>query len=419
MTAIPSEKLERLAKLARLLAGEPDGHAFLREVVRAAAELTGSETAALLDYDPDTARLGFAALPGEAPETLSNYHLPANASLEGWAARSGLPVLVPDVSRDERHFREVDNLRVPARSLLAVPVSYHDQVLGVLEALNKKGGAVFDEGDTRILETLAALAASVFQSEMLQRRIQQSLEEVTRLDRLKSDFIGISSHELRTPLGLILGHATFLREMLGEAYAEQVDAIIRNAGRLKDIIENLSNVDNYESGTARVRVRQVSMREIITEVAASFEPLARQKNIELKTELSAGELLVEAEGGKIAIALSNLVKNALTFTPDNGHVLITAEAVPGHIRVSVKDDGIGIPAAELQRIFERFFQVESHLTRRHGGMGLGLSVARAMIEMHNGRIWAESAEGRGSTFSFLLPVERPTTPRQSPFRSQP
>ena len=182
------------------------------------------------------------------------------------------------------------------------------------------------------MDTLAALAASALNNVMLEREIRHSLEEMTRLDRLKSDFIGISSHELRTPLGLILGHATFLREMLDEKYSEQVEAIIRNATRLKEIIEELSSVDNYQTGSARVRHRKVSVRSVVEEVALSFEPFAREKSIGLKTDLPVDELLVEAESGKVAIALSNLVKNALTYTNENGHVLIRAESVPGHVR---------------------------------------------------------------------------------------
>ena len=204
------------------------------------------------------------------------------------------------------------------------------------------------------------------------------------------------------------------RSLVGSQYSEQLDAIIRNATKLKEIIEDLSSVDNYQSGLARIRQRQVSIARVVEEVAISFREAARQKGVSLRTNISGGELLVEADANKIAIAISNLVKNAVTFTDQGGHILISAETVPGYIKVSVIDDGIGIPPSDLPRIFERFFQVESHLTRRHGGMGLGLSVAKAMIEMHGGRIWAESVAGRGSNFTFLLPITpqqtRPVTP---------
>ncbi len=412
--------MERLAELVRGLGTAPDRAAWLRDLASAAAQMTGSEAASLLDFDRETGRLRFLVMPPSAPELAASFHLPVDSTPEGWVVRSSSPANIPDLGQDERHFPLADAARgITARSLLAVPVKYQGEVLGVLEVLNRREKGPYTPSQVLTLETLAALAAGALRNDRLEKRIQQSLDEIAQLDRLKSEFIGISSHELRTPLGLILGHATFLREMLDERYSEQVETIIRNASRLKEIIESLASVDNYQSGTARVRLRRVSMQEIIGEVASSFEPLAREKGIELRADVPAGELWVEAEGSKVAIALSNLVKNALTFTDKGGHVLITAEAVPGHVKVSVVDDGIGIPASELSRIFERFVQVESHLTRRYGGMGLGLSVARAMIEMHNGRIWAESSEGRGSTFSFLLPIERPTVPVKSPFTVQP
>jgi signal transduction histidine kinase len=226
------------------------------------------------------------------------------------------------------------------------------------------------------------------------------------LDRLKSDFIAITSHELRTPLGLILGHATFLREIIGDQYHDQLDTIIRNATRLKDIIENLSSMDNYESGAARIRQNKVSIGRVVEDVVASFGDMAKQKQINLKADVGMADLLVEADGSKIAIAIGNLVKNAITFTDKGGNILVKSEleSEPGYIKVSVQDDGVGIPAKDLPRIFERFFQVESHLTRRHGGMGLGLSVAKSMIEMHGGRLWVESVEGKGSNFIFTLPL---------------
>jgi signal transduction histidine kinase len=208
-------------------------------------------------------------------------------------------------------------------------------------------------------------------------------------------------------LGLILGHATFLRELVGNDYSEQVDAIIRSATRLKEIIESLSTVDNFQTGGASLRSRKVSVIRIIEDVSASFRDMAVQKGITLNVDVDRNQdLLVDADGSKIAIVLSNLVKNALTFTNHGGHVTIHGSLESDFVRVAVKDDGLGIPVNELPHIFERFYQVESHLTRKHGGMGLGLSVAKVMVEMHGGRIWVESTEDVGSTFIFLVPLEK-------------
>jgi signal transduction histidine kinase len=225
---------------------------------------------------------------------------------------------------------------------------------------------------------------------------------------LKSNFIGITSHELRTPLGLILGHATFLRETIGDEQREPIDTIIRNATRLKEIIESMTEVDNYESGVARIRQKTISISRIVKDVVASFQDMAAGKNITLQADIQDDELQVEADANKITVAISNLIRNAITFSNEGGLVQVSVESVTGHVQVSVSDNGIGIPVYDIPHVFDRFFQVESHLTRHHTGMGLGLSVAKSMIEMHGGRIWVESEEGKGSTFSFLLPL-RPKT----------
>ncbi len=406
MSLKPNQRLERLTNLTCSLSAAQEVDSYLQTLLSAAVELTDSETASILEYDRQADELHFRAVPWFHRDSLTPIHVPMDTSAAGWVVRKAAPLMIADVRADERHFRQVDAAsKYETRSLLAIPLKHRDKVVGVFEALNKANDAHYTEDDLTILETLGSLAVAAMQNDLLEQRAQTSSREMMELDRLKNGFIAITSHELRTPLGLILGHATFLRELLNGQYSEQVDAIIRNATKLKDIIENLSNVDNYQTGLARIRQRQISMARIAEEVADSFQETAKQKGVLLKTDLGQNELLIEADGSKIAIALSNLVKNAITFTDQGGHVFITTQAVPGYVKVSVMDDGLGIPPEDLSHIFERFFQVESHLTRRHGGMGLGLSVAKAMIEMHGGRIWAESVIGKGSTFTFLLPLD--------------
>jgi len=241
--------------------------------------------------------------------------------------------------------------------------------------------------------------------------------ELAELERLKTDFIAITSHELRTPLGLILGHATFLRELVGEQHAEQLDTIVRNATKLKDIVENLADVDNYRTGSARVRSNKASMTRIVEDVLLTFQDEAKSRNITLTAAMNDTPNYIDGDTVKLNIALSNLVKNALQFTDSGGYVKITMEEDSGYLKIAVADNGIGIPPRDLSRVFERFFQVEVHLTRRHTGMGLGLAVTKAMIELHGGRIWAESEVGKGSTFTFLLPIqqEAPVPVATSPF----
>ncbi len=274
----------------------------------------------------------------------------------------------------------------------------------MLEVVNKTEQANYTEEDRLILETLASQAAMAIQNLRLVNMVDHSQEQITQLDRMKSSFIGIASHELRTPLGLILGYATFLREVIQPEYRPQLDIIHRNAMRLKEIIDNLANMDNLQRGVASVRARTISIKRLIEEAVESFHQEAKNKRITLRFDLPQDDLAMEGDSPKISIALGNVISNAITFTNPGGEINIVAGSIPGYVKVSVIDDGIGIPARDLPHIFERFYQVESHLTRSHGGMGLGLSVSKVMVEIHGGRIWAESVEGKGSNFIFLLPT---------------
>jgi signal transduction histidine kinase len=398
------DHLERLLEVVRGLTTAPDLETFLQTIISEATELTNSELASILEYDESAEELRFLAMQWFERDLLRPMGVPLEGSAAGWVYRRGQPLIIQDVRKDQRHFNLVDRMtNHQTQTLVAVPLMVRGEVVGVLEALNKKDDAHYTEEDLTILETLGALAAQAMQNVDLMRKVRASRVQLAELERLKADFIAITSHELRTPLGLILGHATFLRELAGGQYDEQLDAIIRNATKLKEIVENLSDVDNFQNGSARVKGDRVSMYKIGEDVVSLFREEAEQKNITLKLEPASQPYYLHADQVKITIALSNLVKNAIQYTEAGGNVNVKVEEDSGYIKVTVSDNGIGIPARELPRIFDRFYQVETHLTRRYGGMGLGLSVAKAMIELHGGRIWAES-EGRGSRFTFLLPM---------------
>jgi signal transduction histidine kinase len=277
--------------------------------------------------------------------------------------------------------------------------------IGVLEAVNKLGDVNYTGADQASLETLAAQAAITIENARLMTKLQDANQELVRLDRMKSDFIAIASHELRTPLGLILGHATFLTELVEEQHQDQIEVIIRSAERLKAIVEDLARISHQEEGQSRVTHQPFSVSDLVISVVGRFGELANEKKIDLGADVPSNDrLLVEGDREKIEIVLTNLIRNSLIFTDEGGEVGVKAEASDDYVRVFVVDSGIGIPERDVDRVFERFYQVESHLTRKHGGMGLGLSIAKAMVEMHHGQIWCESKERVGSLFCFMLPV---------------
>ncbi|NCP85954.1 MAG: hypothetical protein CO094_05470 [Anaerolineae bacterium CG_4_9_14_3_um_filter_57_17] len=399
-------RLKRLLRLGREMSVTLELRSLLHAVLNAAIDLTASETASVLEYDEAGRVLRFVALPRQHRKNLEGMIVPLEGSLAGMALRERQPVSVNDVAQSLEHFKGSDELSgYVTRSVLAVPLLAGDRPVGVLEVVNKRGQANYNGDDATILESLASQLALAFENDSLRRQVAGIREDAARLDRMKGNFIAITSHELRTPLGLILGHSTFLREIVGVEYREQLDTIIRSATRLKEIIESMTSVDNVQNGTSVVQRRAVSVRKILQEQIQRIQPELAPKNLNLRADVSQHDLMVEGDAEKIGSALSNLLKNAVTFTNPGGHVFVVAEQLPGYVKVSVIDNGIGIPAKDLPHIFERFYQVESHLTRKHGGMGLGLSVARMMAEMHGGSLSVESVEGKGSNFTLLLPLD--------------
>ncbi len=401
------QQLQRLLEISRTLASTLELPALLHSIVNVACELTESEAASILLYDPTAGELRFET--GTSPQrgSLNKVSVPLDSSVAGRVFRKARPVVIQDAASDPRVYREVDQtLGFQTRSILAVPLLVRQEPIGAIEAVNKVGDRHYTEDDLAILETLAAQAAVAIENARLLARLQDANAELMRLDRMKSDFIAIASHELRTPLGLILGHSTFLKELMPAEYSEQMDVIVRSATRLKSIVEDFSAISHKDSGQSRVRRAPFSVGQLVQDVTQRFHEEAARKKIELGFDVPEDDaLFIEGDRDKIDIVLTNLIRNALTFTDPAGQVGVKAEAIPGFVKVFVVDTGIGIPADQLERVFDRFYQVESHLTRRHGGMGLGLSIARSMIEMHSGQIWCESREGTGSLFCFMLPID--------------
>ena len=404
----------QLQAVIRSLETATDFEQALGLILSAAAELTDSQAASILEFDEVTNHLRYLVSSLPHSEQLKNISIPLEVSTASWTFCNNQALIVPDLREDPRYFPATDQITgFNTNSTLTVPLPCLGNILGVLEVVNKTNSAHYTEEDVTILATLAFYSGMLLWNSVLERRIQSTREEVAELDRLKKNFIAITSHELRTPLGLILGHATFLRETQEESNREQVDVIIRNATKLKEIIEELTNIDNYETGLATIRHNAISLKHIIEDVTSSFQDMAKRKDITLDVKLGEKDVFIDADLNKISIVLSNLIRNAITFSNENGKVKVLMETVQEHVNVSVIDNGIGIPAQDLTSIFDRFYQVESHLTRSHNGMGLGLSVARAMIEMHGGRIWVESVEGKGSKFTFTLPI-RPESKQDNP-----
>jgi len=399
------QQLERLLEVSRTLSSLLELEPLLQMIIDAASDLTYSQESSILLYDDLEGDLKFEAAPWFKSSQMQELRVPIEGSIAGEVFTFGEPVVVRDAVADGRIFRAVDeHTGFETHSLLSVPLKVEEVCFGVLTAVNKYGGH-FTSEDQYILETLASQAAVAIQNAKSLIEIQKAYEELADLDQMKTDFIAITSHELRTPLGLILGHATFLQDALGDDQREQMAVIIESALRLKEIIEDLSKVDNYRTGAAVLNWETVDLGVLVRRVSAGLMRLAEDYRVRIEFQLPGRPLVISADGEKLGLALSHIIRNGIMYNNPGGQVTISVEKAAGFAQFRVVDDGIGIPQEEQEKVFERFYQVENHMVRRRGGMGLGLSVAQLMVEMHQGRILLESEPGVGSTFTVLIPMD--------------
>ncbi len=240
-------------------------------------------------------------------------------------------------------------------------------------------------------------------------RLNQSNLELLEMDRLKSDFIGIVSHELKTPLTTLMGYNEYLQGgklgPLSDQQTRAVEAMARSLKKLHRQISELLDFTRLESGKLTVDPEPFPLKPLVEEVLGGQSVLLEKKGLQAEAAIPR-DLAVNADRARIAQVLDNLLVNAIKFT-EKGGIRVCAEprSADGMATVKVSDTGIGIPEEALPRVFDRFFQVETaDVTKRQAGMGLGLSIVRAILAAHGGKISVESRVGKGTTFSFSLPL---------------
>jgi signal transduction histidine kinase len=237
-------------------------------------------------------------------------------------------------------------------------------------------------------------------------------ETARELDRMKSEFVAVVSHEVRTPLTSIQGS---LELVLDERYFEMVPKmreLLRicqtNVERLRLLINDILDFSKIEASRLSLNFAPMQMGELAAEVVASVEALAGQKGIVIRVDAAEDLPAVHADRIRVGQVLGNLLGNALKFTPEGGHVDVIVDAAPeGGVQCVVSDSGAGIAPEDLGKLFQKFQQIDSSLTRKQGGTGLGLVISKGLVEGHGGRIWVESEVGVGSRFCFSLPLVPP------------
>jgi PAS domain S-box-containing protein len=322
-------------------------------------------------------------------------------------ALSGESVLVPEITPamlklaiiNEEHGRIVEAIH--PRSVVAVPLRVGERVLGVLSLYWSESDRHFTEDDLALIEELARRASLAVDNARLFHHAQQAT-------RARDEMLGVVAHDLRNPLNTITMGASLLLETLPEtppALRRQADMVRRAADRMNRLIQDLLDVRRIESDRLTIEPRCATVRGLLCEAADMLRPIAQAASLELLADARRDLPPVMADGGRIQQVLSNLIGNAVKFTPAGGTITLSAESLGTEVRVDVADTGPGIPADQIPHIFGRFWQAK-RVDRR--GIGLGLAIAKGIVEAHGGRIWVESQVGAGSHFYFTLPIA-PTT----------
>ncbi len=349
----------------------------------------------------------------------------AGEGIVGWAVKQATPVNLPDATQDAR-FKMLDRSHAP-RSLLVIPLATPQRVVGAM-SLGRGAVAPFTNLDAALIRVLTNQAAIALENARLYDSLRRQLEQIEaqrqelvianaqmqEVSRLKSEFLANMSHELRTPLNAIMGFSELLKDNLAGALTEQqrydcLRTIHTSGQHLLALINDVLDLSKIEAGRMDLMCEAFLVEPALREVLNVIRALALKKEIEITIAVHPEDATANADKSKIKQVLYNLLSNAIKFTPQGGHVTVTARAEGKFVRITVADTGIGIPPEHHGRIFTAFYQVQGGDNREYQGTGLGLALSKRLVELHGGRIGFESEPGRGASFSFTVPLAEGVT----------
>jgi len=397
------KSLLRLVELSVTLNSTLDLDELLQKITATATELLECEAASILLYDEQNPRLYFAAATGSDPAQLAEVPVPIDSSLAGTIFRTSQPIILNNAGQDPRHYSLVsDHIKFKVSSMLGVPMPIKERTMGVLEAVNKREGG-FTDGDVAILSVIAAHAAIAIDNARLLRATQQALEKVKVTNQIKSNFLALASHELRTPLSVIMGYASFLQEGASAEATGHVNHVMGAAAQMRSVLDQMNNLTLLQADEMEMRQMKISIQSVLNFALDEIKYAAARRDMRLVLDFQDDPIYVNVDPEKTALAFVNLLNNAIRFSAQESEITIGAIQQEKQVLVWVQDHGIGIPADKLQKVFEEFYQIEPPHTRHYGGLGIGLTIAKGLIETQGGSIWAESdGEGQGSTFKVML-----------------
>ena len=423
--------LSAFTRLSNILSSCADAAEIPHRIVKIFIDSFNFEQCSIMLYDRANDLLVHAAGAGQMDyfETLEGRHhikeglsIKPGAGAAGTAAKTMAPVIINDIAVDSAF---VKYSRGPSQgSVACIPMLYQGRLIGVVNFSHPSPGFF----DGQILRALVPMVNAVgqiiemanLQSELsaINSSLQKTVKEKTRdlemtneklhnANRLKDDFISNISHELRTPLTSIIGFARLIIDFHGMEEDERssyLKIIMDRAQALEKLLSDLFDLSRIESGNMPMTIDRVNIGELAARCVEHFRLSAEGNGIGIGAHIDQRPLLLHCDSHKLMQALSNLIHNAIKYTGQGGSIEVLVKELPQEIMVSVTDTGIGIDSSQHGIIFERFRQAENRRNKA-GGAGIGLNLAKQIIELHGGKIWVESDPGKGSTFSFCLPLE--------------
>ena len=407
-------ELTALGSVSQAVSSTLDLETVLATIVSHAVQLSGTDCGVIYEYDEAKEEFHLRAshrMEEEVVESLRAAPIRLGQGATGRAATTRAPIQVPDIS-DQREYtgtRVRPTLtRLGYRSLLSVPLLREQQIMGGLTVWRRQSGE-FKPEVINLLQTFATQSVLAIQNARLFREIEDKSRQIEAANRHKSEFLANMSHELRTPLNAIIGFSEVLGERLfgelNEKQAEYTDDILTSGRHLLSLINEILDLSKVEAGRMELELATFDLPLAIDNARTFVRERATKHGINL--DVTIDERLGEFMGDerKIKQILLNLLSNAVKFTPEGGRIGINARQTDGSVEISVTDTGVGIAPEDQPKIFEEFRQVGSDYSHKVEGTGLGLTLAKKFVELHGGRIWVESEVGKGSKFTFTLPVK--------------
>jgi GAF domain-containing protein len=407
-------ELKALGEVGHAVSSTLDLPTVLSTIVARAVQLSGTDCGVIYEFDEAGEVFHLRAshrMEEELVEAIRAAPLRVGEGYTGQAALARAPVQVSDL-RDEQEVRLTRirpiSDRLGYRSLLTVPILLESRLMGALTVWQKRAGT-FNPALINLLQTFATQSALAIQNARLFREIEDKSRQIEAANRHKSEFLANMSHELRTPLNAIIGFSEVLGERLfgelNEKQAEYTEDILSSGRHLLSLINEILDLSKVEAGRMELELATFDLPLAIDNARTFVRERATRHGITL--DVAVDERLGEYVGDerKIKQILLNLLSNAVKFTPEGGRIGINARQSNSAVEISVTDTGIGIAREDQPRIFEEFRQVGTDYEHKSEGTGLGLTLAKKFVELHGGKIWVESEVGKGSKFTFSLPLK--------------